>query len=52
MQAIKALLMTGAIVFTIMMTVSLFMLLLPFMVISGGVAIIFLLIYQYLKINK
>lgn len=51
MQFIKALLITGAIVFTIMMVASLFMLLLPIMVVSGVVAIIFLMVYQYIKAN-
>ena len=52
MQALQAAALTAAVLFIILMVFGLVTLLLPMMVICGAVAIIFMIIYQYLKVNK
>lgn len=52
MQALQAAALTAAVLFIILMVFGLVTLLLPMMVICGAVALIFMIIYQYLKVNK
>ena len=52
MQALQAAAFTAAVLFIILMVFGLVTLLLPMMVICGAVALIFMIIYQYLKVNK
>ena len=52
MQAIQAVVLTAAVLFIILMVIGLVALILPMMLICGAVALIFLIIYQYLKVNK
>ena len=52
MQALQAAALTAAVLFIILMVFGLVTLLLPMMVICGVVALIFMIIYQYLKVNK
>lgn len=52
MQAIQAVALTAAVLFVILMVIGLVTLILPVMVICGTVALTFMIIYQYLKVNK
>ena len=52
MQAIQAVALTAAVLFVILMVIGLVTLILPVMVICGAVALTFMIIYQYLKVNK
>lgn len=52
MQAIQAVVLTAVVLFVILMVIGLVTLILPMLMICGAVALIFLLIYQYLKVNK